>query len=408
MDTSKETLKSLSESALFQPKEQMMPVQTADSKMLIGIPKEIAFQEHRVAMTPNAVNVLVANGHEIIMESGAGMASNFSDNLYSEAGAQIYYSAKEVYQKASLILKVAPPTLEEIDLMQYQQMLVSALQLTVQPVNYMHKLGQKKIHGIAWDYIQDEDGVFPIVRAMGEIAGNSAIQIAAEYLAYGKKSRKALFGNITGVRPTEVVIFGAGAVGESAARAALGLGAMVRVFDKSLYKLRRIQENLGLRLNTSTPQPDRILHALKSADVAIGAIRSNKGKTPVIVSDDMVAQMKYSSVIIDVCIDGGGCFETSRVTTHDNPVFRIHDVIHYGVPNIASRVPRTASYALSNIFIPILLNFGEHGSFEEVLRRYQGVRNGVYMFNGIITNRYLGEALNLPYKDLDLLIAAMS
>lgn len=408
MDTSKETLKSLSESALFQPKEQMMPVQTADSKMLIGIPKEIAFQEHRVAMTPNAVNVLVANGHEIIMESGAGMASNFSDNLYSEAGAQIYYSAKEVYQKASLILKVAPPTLEEIDLMQYQQMLVSALQLTVQPVNYMRKLGQKKIHGIAWDYIQDEDGVFPIVRAMGEIAGNSAIQIAAEYLAYGKKSRKALFGNITGVRPTEVVIFGAGAVGESAARAALGLGAMVRVFDKSLYKLRRIQENLGLRLNTSTPQPDRILHALKSADVAIGAIRSNKGKTPVIVTDDMVAQMKYSSVIIDVCIDGGGCFETSRVTTHDNPVFRIHDVIHYGVPNIASRVPRTASYALSNIFIPILLNFGEHGSFEEVLRRYQGVRNGVYMFNGIITNRYLGEALNLPYKDLDLLIAAMS
>jgi|TARA_B110000483_G_scaffold236986_1_gene311022 alanine dehydrogenase len=408
MDTSKETLKSLSESALFQPKEQMMPVQTADSKMLIGIPKEIAFQEHRVAMTPNAVNVLVANGHEIIMESGAGMASNFSDNLYSEAGAQIYYSAKEVYQKASLILKVAPPTLEEIDLMQYQQMLVSALQLTVQPVNYMRKLGQKKIHGIAWDYIQDEDGVFPIVRAMGEIAGNSAIQIAAEYLAHGKKSRKALFGNITGVRPTEVVIFGAGAVGESAARAALGLGAMVRVFDKSLYKLRRIQENLGLRLNTSTPQPDRILHALKSADVAIGAIRSNKGKTPVIVSDEMVAQMKYSSVIIDVCIDGGGCFETSRVTTHDNPVFRIHDVIHYGVPNIASRVPRTASYALSNIFIPILLNFGEHGSFEEVLRRYQGVRNGVYMFNGIITNRYLGEALNLPYKDLDLLIAAMS
>ena len=408
MDTSKETLKSLSESALFQPKEQMMPVQTADSKMLIGIPKEIAFQEHRVAMTPNAVNVLVANGHEIIMESGAGMASNFSDNLYSEAGAQIYYSAKEVYQKASLILKVAPPTLEEIDLMQYQQMLVSALQLTVQPVNYMRKLGQKKIHGIAWDYIQDEDGVFPIVRAMGEIAGNSAIQIAAEYLAHGKKSRKALFGNITGVRPTEVVIFGAGAVGESAARAALGLGAMVRVFDKSLYKLRRIQENLGLRLNTSTPQPDRILHALKSADLAIGAIRSNKGKTPVIVSDEMVAQMKYSSVIIDVCIDGGGCFETSRVTTHDNPVFRIHDVIHYGVPNIASRVPRTASYALSNIFIPILLNFGEHGSFEEVLRRYQGVRNGVYMFNGIITNRYLGEALNLPYKDLDLLIAAMS
>lgn len=408
MDQSKETLKELSESAMLQPKEQMMPLEEGNSRLQIGIPKEIAFQENRVAITPNAVGVLVANGHEVIMESGAGNASNFTDSEFSEQGAQIFYSAKEIYKKSNLILKVAPPTLDEIEMMQYQQTLVSALQVSVQPKNYLQKLSAKKIHGIAWDYIQDTDGVYPVVRAMGEIAGNSAIQIAAEYLAYGDHSRKALFGNITGVRPTEVVIFGAGTVGTSAARAALGLGAEIKVFDKSLYKLRRIQSELGVRLNTATPQPDIILNALKTADVAIGAVRSEKGSTPVIVTEEMVGQMKYGAVIVDVCIDNGGCFETSQVTTHDKPIAIKQDVIHYGVPNIASRVPRTASYALSNIFVPIMLNFGDHGSFEEVLRRYKGVRNGVFMFNGTLTNKFLGETYNLPYQDLDLLIAAIS
>lgn len=376
--------------------------------MLIGIPKEIAFQENRVALTPDAAGVLVANGHEVILEAGAGKGANFSDREYSEVGAQIYYSPEEVYKKAELILKVAPPTLEEIELMHYQQTLVSALQLTVQPKDYMKKLSEKKVHGIAWDYIQDEDGVFPVVRAMGEIAGNTSVLIAAEYMANGPKSRMAMFGNVTGVKPTEVVILGAGTVGESAARAALGLGAHVKIFDESIYKLRRIQNDLGTRLYTSTPQPDTILKALKTADVAIGAIRAKSGITPVIVTEEMVSRMKFGAVIVDVSIDHGGCFETSEVTNHDDPVIYKHDVAHYGVPNIPSRVSRTASYALSNIFAPVLLNFGQHGSFTAVLRRYSGVRNGVYMFNGTVTNRYLAEAVNLPYKDLDLLIEAFN
>ena len=408
MDISKDTLKSLSQSALFQPKEQMMPVKEGDGKMVIGIPKEIVFQEHRVALTPDAVKVMVANGHDVIIESGAGKGANFTDQEYSEAGAQLYYSAKEVYQKAVLIMKVAPPTLAEIEFMQPQQTLVSALQLTVQPKDYMRKLSEKKIHGIAWDYIQDEEGVYPVVRAMGEIAGNTSILIAAELLATGRHSRRAMLGNVTGVRPSEVVIFGAGTVGESAARAAIGLGATVKIFDQSIYKLRRIQTDLQRRLFTSTPQPDAILAALKTADVAIGSIRAKAGQTPVIVNEEMVGQMKYGAVIVDVSIDHGGCFETSEVTNHDNPIFIKHDVIHYCVPNIPSRVSRTASYALSNIFVPILLNFGEHGSFEGVLRKYHGVRNGVYMFNGTLTNKYLGEAFNLPYQDLDLLMAAFT
>lgn len=408
MEISKETLKSLSQSALMQPKEQMMPVKEGAGKMVIGIPKEIAFQEHRVALTPDAVKVMVANGHDVIIESGAGKGANFNDNEYSEAGAEIFYSPEEVYKKAVLIMKVAPPTLTEIGYMQPQQTLVSALQLTVQPKDYMRKLSEKRINGIAWDYIQDDDGVFPVVRAMGEIAGNTSILIAAELLATGKHSRKAMLGNVTGVRPSEVVIFGAGTVGESAARAAIGLGATVKVFDQSIYKLRRIQTDLNRRFFTSTPQPDAILTALKTADVAVGAIRAKAGQTPVVVTDEMVGQMKYGSVIVDVSIDHGGCFETSEVTTHDNPYFIKHNVVHYCVPNIPSRVSRTASYALSNIFVPILLNFGQHGSFEGVLRKYAGVRNGVYMFNGTLTNRYLGEAFNLPYKDLDLLIAAFT
>ena len=408
MEISRETLKSLSQEALLQPKEQLVPIKEGDGKMVIGIPKEIAFQEHRVALTPDAVKVLVANGHEVMMESGAGKGANFMDNEYSEAGAQIYYSAAEVYKIAVLIMKVAPPTLDEISMMQPQQTLVSALQLTVQPKDYMVKLSQKKINGIAWDYIQDDEGIYPVVRAMGEIAGNTSILIAAEMLCQGDNSRKAMLGNITGVRPTEVVIFGAGTVGESAARAALGLGATIKVFDESIFKLRRIQNDLKTRFFTSTAQPETISNALKTADVAIGAIRAKAGQTPVIVTKEMVEQMKFGSVIVDVSIDHGGCFETSEVTTHDNPYFSYNDVIHYCVPNIPSRVSRTASYALSNIFLPILLNFGEHGSFEGVLRRYNGVRNGVYMFNGTLTNRYLGEAFNLPFKDLDLLIAAMS
>ncbi|MEM9022139.1 MAG: alanine dehydrogenase [Bacteroidota bacterium] len=404
MELSKEALRSLSESAVLQPQEQLLGVKNKQSQLFIGIPKEISFQENRVALVPEAVALLVNNGHEVVIEAGAGIPSNFSDNDYSEAGARIAYGAEEVY-KADLILKVAPPLLEEIELLHRKQTLISALQLTVQPQDFLKKLMAKKVTAIAWDFIKDEEGIFPIVRAMGEIAGTTSILIAAEHLS-NIKGQGAMLGGISGVEPTRVVIIGAGTVGEYAARAAYGLGASVKVYDNSISKLRRLQNDLGLRMHTSTIQPKQLAKALRRADVAIGAIRSSHGRTPTVVSEQMVQQMKPCSVIVDVSIDQGGVFETSEVTNHENPVYTRYDVIHYCVPNIASRVSRTASKALSNIFAPIILNVGAEGGVENVLRKYSGVRNGVYIFNGTLTNQYLGDVYEIPWKDLDLLMAA--
>jgi alanine dehydrogenase len=195
-------------------------------------------------------------------------------------------------------------------------------------------------------------------------------------------------------------------VGEFATRAALGVGASVKVFDKSIYRLRRLQSILGQRIWTSVIQPDVLRQALLQADVAIGALRPEHGRTPMVVNEEMVGQMKTGSVIVDVSIDRGGCFETSEQTTLTDPVFRKYGVVHYGVPNIASRVPRTASYALTNIFTPILLSMGEIGGFEDVIKRNLGLRQGVYLYNGALTSEILSEAYRLPYKDLDIMLAA--
>jgi alanine dehydrogenase len=242
---------------------------------------------------------------------------------------------------------------------------------------------------------------------MGEIAGGTSILIAAEYLSNVNNGQGAILGGISGISPTEVVILGAGTVGEFATRAALGLGASVKVFDNSIFKLRRLQSDIGTRIFTSVIQPRVLAKHLKTADVVIGAIRAQQGRTPCVVTEQMVSEMKVGSVIIDVSIDQGGCFETSEVTNHSKPVFRKHGVIHYCVPNIASRVSRTASYALSTIFAPILLNIGEEGGVENMLRRDEGVRNGIYIYNGILTNQVLGEMFKLPFKDINLFMAGM-
>ncbi|MDQ3191134.1 MAG: alanine dehydrogenase [Bacteroidota bacterium] len=396
---------SFAKSAGLMPQEEMLEVSTRKSSLYIGIPKETSFQENRVPLVPDAVALLINNGHDIVVETNAGKAANFHDKDYSDAGAKIAYSAEEIY-KADMILKVEPPSLEEIEMMQQKQTLISALQLTIQPENFVKKLMDKKVTAIAYDFIKDEEGIFPIVRSMSEIAGNTSILIAAEYLSNVNNGQGSMLGGISGVSPTEVVILGAGTVGEYAARAALGLGASVKVFDNSIFKLRRLQNNLGMRIFTSVLQPKVLMKSIKTADVVIGSIRAAEGRTPLVVSQEMVGEMKFGSVIIDVSIDQGGCFETSRVTNHTNPVFRKYGVIHYCVPNIASRVSRTASYALSNVFAPILLNIGEEGGVNNVLRRDKGVRHGVYIYNGILTNKYLGETFNLPYKDIDLMMAA--
>ncbi len=405
MKTSKDVLLSLQKQGGLMPQEETLEVSHKKGSLFIGIPKETYFQENRVCLVPESVALLVNNGHRIGLESDSGKAANFDDRDYSEAGAKIVYSAKEVYE-ADIILKVAPPSEEEIAMMQRKQTLFSALQLTVQGNNYIKQLMDKKLTTIAFNYIKDEDGIFPIVRSMSEIAGNTSILIAAEYLSNINNGNGSMFGGITGTPPTEVVIIGAGTVGEFATRAALGLGATVKIFDSSVYRLRRLQSDLGTRVFTSVLHPNILAKELKTADVAIGAIRASNGPTPCIVTEAMVSEMKYGSVIIDISIDQGGCFETSRVTNHTNPVFRSHGVIHYCVPNIPSRVSRTASYALSNVLTPILVNIGEEGGIENLLRNNYGVRNGVYIYNGILTNKFLGETFKLPYKDLDLLMAA--
>jgi alanine dehydrogenase len=402
MSRNDDVLKSLAKS--FMPQEEMLEIPTKRSKLFIGIPKETSIQEKRVPLVPDAVALLCNNGHRVLIETNAGLAANFSDNDYSEAGAEIIRDVQEVY-RADMILKVEPPSLQELEMIKPGQVLISALQLPIQPKNFLKKLMEKKVTAIAYDFIKDDDGIFPVVRAMSEIAGNTAILIASEHLSNNLGGQGQMFGGISGITPTNVVILGAGAVGEFAARSALGLGAMVKVFNNSIYKLRRIQDNIGQRICTSIIQPRILAKALTTADVVVGAIRAaDGGRTPCIVSEEMVSKMKKGSVIVDVSIDKGGCFETSEVTTHENPTFVKHGVIHYCVPNIASRVARTASYALSNVLAPALLEAGENGGIESTIRKYSGVRNGIYVYKGVLTNKYLGETFSLPYKDMNLLL----
>lgn len=404
MSTSDDLLKSLAQG--FLPQEEMLEVARKKSSLQIGIPKETSIQEKRIPLVPDAVAVLINNGHEVIIETGAGEGSSFTDKDYSEAGAQIVFTTEEVY-KANMILKVEPPRIDEIDLMQQGQLLISALQLPIQPKNFLKKLINKRVTAIAFDYIKDPEGILPIVSAMSEIAGNASILIAAEYLSTLHKGQGQLFGGISGVSPTEVVIIGAGTVGEFAAKSALGLGATVKVFDNNTYKLRRLQQMLGQRIFTSIIQPKVLGKALKSADVVIGALSSPFGRTPVVVTEEMVSHMKDFSVIVDVSIDKGGCIETSEVTSHDAPIFSKYGVIHYCVPNIASRVARTASYALSNVITPTIMDTGEFGGLETMIKSYQGIQNGVYIYKGVLTNKYLAETFSLPYKDINLLLMAM-
>lgn len=406
MITDPEILKHLMQQGSLLPKEEMLEITRKKGNLFIGIPKESSFQERRVALVPETISLLVAQGHEVKVESKSGEGSNFSDNDYSEAGAQICYDRKEIFS-CNLIFKVAPPNEDEVDMMPGNQTLISALQISIQPKIILQKLMEKKITAIAWDYIRDNSGVFPVVRTMGEIAGTTAMLLAGELLSSFHKGKGLMLGGIAGVQPTEVVVIGAGTVGEYASRSALGLGASVKVFDNSLSKLRRLQNDLGVRVYTSVIQPKVLAKSLMRADVVIGALRAPLGRTPCVVTEEMIMNMKPGSVLIDVSIDQGGCFETSRVTTHNNPTFVKHDIIHYCVPNIASRVSRTASFALSNIFSPILVNMGEMGGCKELIARDSGFRSGVYIYKGILTSEVLGKVFDLRFKDIELLLIGM-
>ncbi len=384
------------------PQEEMLEVLTKKGKLFIGIPKETSFQERRVCLTPDAVSALVNNGNRILLESGAGNGAHFSDTDYSEAGAEITKDTAKVYA-CPMLLKVEPPTVEELKLINPQTILICALQLKTQSKKYFETLASKRITALAFEFIRDEDGSYPAVRSLSEIAGTASVLIASQLLSNSDQGNGLLFGNISGVPPLEVVILGAGTVGEFAVRSALGLGANVRVFDNSITKLRRLQNHIHQPISTSTLQPKYLLKALKRCNVAIGAIRG-KNRAPIIVSEAMVERMKPGAIIIDVSIDMGGCFETSEITSLKDPTFIKHNVIHYCVPNIPANYSKTASISISNMFTPYLLKIAECGGLENALRFDKGLKNGLYFYHGILTNKSVAEWFNLKHSDINLLI----
>lgn len=396
-------LATLAQQCIVETLESPLAAKNKSQKLTIGIPKEISYQECRIALTPLSVALLVNNGHQIVLESGAGKGANFTDTDYSEQGARITADTKDVWS-ADIIMKIAPPTLAEIALMHDGQTLISALQMATLKTEILSALLKKKINALCFENLRDEGNALTVVRAMGEIVGSTSIFIAAEYLSSAFGGKGLMLGGFTGVTPTEIVILGAGTVGEYAARTALSLGAEVKVFDSSIFKLRRLQNNLGSRVFTSVMQPIVLEKAITTCDVVIGAIRAEHGRSPCVVTEETIAKMKPQSVLVDVSIDQGGCFETSAITDHKKPAFVKHDVIHYCVPNIASRVPRTASYALTNIFAPMLVDIGEMGGLMNLIWKNPGVRDGLYCYKGYLTNKDLAKIYNLPYKDLELLV----
>lgn len=385
--------------------EQMLEVRKRRHSFFLGLPKEISLQENRISLTPDAVALLVNNGHDVWVETKAGLGSKFTDKDYSDAGAKIVYSPQEVYQ-ADVILKIEPPTMEEIELMHSGQTLISALQLGHLRVECLQALLKKKVTALAYEFIEDKVGGMPIIRAMSEIAGSTVMLIASEYLSTANNGKGIILGGITGVPPTKVVIIGAGTVAEYGARAALGLGAEVQIYDNHIYKLRRIKHLLGMQVYTSTIDTITLSHTLKSADVVIGALRAEKGRARHVITEEMVSQMKPDSLIIDLSIDQGGCVETSEITNLGKPVFRKYDVIHYCVPNVASRVAHTATTALSNIFTPTILRAAEEGGVEAMIFSHKWFMKGVYTYKGGLTNEHVARKFNLKYKNIELLLAA--
>ena len=384
------------------PQEEKLEVARHKSELFIGIPKETSYQEKRICLTPDAVNSLTFQGHRVMIESGAGESSSYTDKEYCDAGAEITKDTAKVFS-CPMILKVEPPTLAEIEMLNNKSIVLSAIQLKTRQKAYFEALARKKITALAFEYIKDEDGSYPAVKSLSEIAGTASILIASDLMITTEFGKGLLFGNITGVPPTEVVILGAGTVGEFAAKTAIGLGANVKVFDNSITKLRRLQNNLNQRIFTSTIQPKALLKALRRCDVAIGAMRG-KERCPIVVTETIVEHMKKGAVIVDVSIDTGGCFETSEITTHEKPTFIKSNVLHYCVPNIPSRYSKTASLSISNIITPYLLQIAEDGGIESAIRCNKGLKNGVYLYHGILTNKAIGDWFDIQDNDINLIV----
>jgi len=402
MATSKPTI---SASFLYENLEETLDIKPLGAKLQIGIPKETAFQENRIALSPEAVGVLVSNGNEVSIEHLAGEGSHYSDADYSEAGARIVFDRHEIY-KCPILVKSAPIVSQDLPLLQLNQIIISPIHYSALQQADIQKMMEKKITALSFENFKDASGTYPIVRSMSEIAGSAVMLIAAQYLSSFNKGKGVLLGGISGIPPTKVVIVGAGIVGESATRNALALGASVKVFDNDIYKLKQLQNNLGQRVWTSVLEPKILAKQLKTCEVAVGALSNEYGRAPVVVTEEMVAAMRPGSIIIDVAIDRGGCFETSELTSHEKPTFVKHGVIHYGVPNIPSGFARTASQAISNVLMPLMLTISDEGGLDEMLWHDVNVREGIYLFKGALTDFYISQKFDLKYTDLNLLIAS--
>ena len=405
MSNAGDILKSLAQQGQIETLERPLKVDHDESALHIGIPKVEKKDEYRIPLTPQAVKVLTKRGNVVLLESGAGMGANFTDHDYSEAGAKIVFNKKDVYQ-SHILVKMSPITEKELDYFHAGQFILSPISLPQLSEPVLLGLMNKKVIALAFEYIKDEVKNFPIVHALSEIAGRASVLIAGNIMNNQSSGGNGLLlGGVTGVKPAKVIILGAGTVGESATRASLGLGAQVKVFDDNIYKLRRIQNNLGNRLYTSILNPETIEEELKSADLVIGAIHSKIARTPILVTEHMVQQMPEGSVIVDVSIDQGGVFETSELTSISQPTFEKHGVVHYCVPNISSMYPGTASRAISNILMPLFNNAHESGGFENYLKLSKGFRKGVYAYKGKLTNLYLSQRFHQKYTDFELLMA---
>jgi alanine dehydrogenase len=386
--------------------EKPLPLREQHTVLRIGVPREISNEERRVALAPSGVASLVADGHEVCIEKGAGMQAHFTDVSYAEAGGELIESPADLYGKCSLIVKVGPPAGEELDMLQEKQTLISALHLGATTPDFLKRLMDLGITGIGFEFIRDPDGTLPIVRMMHEIMGSMAVQIASRYLESNEGGKGVMLGGISGVPPSTVLILGAGVVGEWAARTALGYGAHVIVLDNDLSALRALEHYLDRRITTAMAAGQYLRQAVLSADVVIGAMMADGQRSPILVTEDMVAAMRPGSVIVDAVIDQGGCIETSQPTTHSEPTFRLHDVIHYCVPNMPSNAARTATYALTNVLVPYLLQIGEVASINEALWRNAGLRNGAYVYRRHLTKKSLATMFGMPHRDIELLIAS--
>jgi alanine dehydrogenase len=386
------------------PEESLLREIASQTRLSIGLPKENAVIETRLALTPEGVSIVTEEGHSVYVERGAGESMSYSDLQYSEAGAFLVDNAAEVFG-ADIVMKIAPPTLRELNLMHNHSTIFSMLQLTNFSAESMKLIMKKKMTAIAYELIRDEQKTFPVVSSISEIEGNTAIAVAAELMSNERGGKGILLGGVAGITPTEVLILGAGITGSVAARTALALGAQVKIFDHDISKLRKIQHYLGQQVFTSVIHPTVLFKALASADAVIGNLRYINGSERFMVSEELVKTMKPGAIIIDMSVDQGGCFETSECRTLQNPVYEKHGIIHYCVPNISARVARTTSIALSNIFAPILLKIGHSGSINSAISESSGFRHGAYIFEGVLVNRLIGEYYGIASNDIGLLLA---